>query len=615
VSEIRAYLRHYREQRGLIILVTVLSLVAVGAEAVLLVVLVPLAASITGTSGSVPSLGPFKLQGRSTTELVVIALVAIVTSTVVQLVAVSLSARAAALWQHRWRHTVFQAFLDADWATQSRDRDGKLVAITGINIFQGAQGLTQITLGTGAIAGLLVMFGSAFVVAPGGALLMLVSGGLLFALLYPLTTFAKRRFKYMAAFNLHVSNELSQYASLAREIRLYGVADQVDADVGDVLHRHEQLRRRATVLVNLGGPLYRLGGIVLVLALIWFASTREAAAALGFGTAALLLYRSVGYGQTLQRSYQAVHETMPYLRSTDEEIALYEAHRHVSGAVELEAPHELEFRDVAYAYGSAESTDGAEAIEVVAARSRPDPASSGARAEVALHDVNVRLRRGEIVGVAGRSGAGKTTLAQLVLRLRRPTAGQVLIDGTSVDDFTDASWAREVSLVPQDTRLIHGTVAANIAFLREDLSREQIEQAAKDAGIHDAIVDLPDGYDTEVGPATRNLSGGQIQRVGIARALAGSPSILVLDEPTSALDTQSEQIIQDTLEGLRGRMLVVIIAHRLTTLSICDRVLIMDRGAIAAEGPPDRVLHDGSLLAAAADLIAPDNEPLGLGAP
>lgn len=196
---------------------------------------------------------------------------------------------------------------------------------------------------------------------------------------------------------------------------------------------------------------------------------------------------------------------------------------------------------------------------------------------------------------------------------RRPTAGEVRFDGTVVDEFTDASWASAVTLVPQDTRLIHGTVAGNIAFLR-DIAPEVLEQAARDAGIHDAILELPDGYATEIGPATRNLSGGQIQRIGIARALAGDPSVLVLDEPTSALDTQSEQVIQETLERLHGRMLVVIIAHRLTTLSICDRVLVMDRGRLQAEGPPDLVLRDRPLLDVEEPVVGPPDRA-GLGAP
>jgi ABC-type multidrug transport system fused ATPase/permease subunit len=592
VSEIRAFLSHYREQRGLIVLVTALSLIGVGAEAVLLVVLLPLAQTITGTAGTVGRVGPLDLSGRTTDQLLAVALAAILVSTSVQLVIVTLSARAVALWQHLWRHRVFHAFLQADWATQSRDRDGKLVAVTGINIFQGAAGLAQITNGTGALIGLAVMVASAFAVAPAGALLMVISGGLLFACLYPLTRVSKRKFKLMADFNLHVSNELSEYASLAREIRLYGVADQVDDDVSDELQRHEQLRRRASVLVNLGGPLYRFGGILLVLGLIWFASTRDAAAALGFGTAALLLYRSVGYGQGLQRSFHAVHETLPYLRSTDDEIALYEAHPHISGPLELVDPQTVEFRDVHYSY-----------------RAPDDPRT----AEVALDGVSVTLRRGEIVGLAGRSGAGKTTFAQLLLRLRRPTAGEVRFDGTVVDEFTDASWASAVTLVPQDTRLIHGTVAGNIAFLR-DIAPEVLEQAARDAGIPDAILELPDGYATEIGRATRNLSGGQIQRIGIARALAGDPSVLVLDEPTSALDTQSEQVIQETLERLHGRMLVVIIAHRLTTLSICDRVLVMDRGRLQAEGPPDLVLRDRPLLDVEEPVVGPPDRA-GLGAP
>jgi ABC-type multidrug transport system fused ATPase/permease subunit len=141
-----------------------------------------------------------------------------------------------------------------------------------------------------------------------------------------------------------------------------------------------------------------------------------------------------------------------------------------------------------------------------------------------------------------------------------------------------------VSLVPQDPRLFHATVAANIALLDRKIDREQIIEAAKAAGIHDVIQTLDKGYDTRVGPAFRDLSGGQIQRVGIARALARGAHILVLDEPTSALDVHSEAVIQSTLEQLRNRALVIIIAHRLSTLSICDRIMVMRDGAVETLG-------------------------------
>jgi ATP-binding cassette subfamily B protein len=171
-----------------------------------------------------------------------------------------------------------------------------------------------------------------------------------------------------------------------------------------------------------------------------------------------------------------------------------------------------------------------------------------------------------------------------ILRLRDPTAGTLCVNGMPAADYTLTSWYRNVSLVPQDPRLLHASVADNIAFLNSSITREKVIEAAKAAGVHDVIEELEQGYDTLIGPAFRDLSGGQVQRVGIARALARGARVLVLDEPTSALDVHSEVIIQTTLESLRDHALVMIIAHRLSTLSICDRIVVLRDGQVETIG-------------------------------
>jgi ATP-binding cassette, subfamily B, bacterial len=257
------------------------------------------------------------------------------------------------------------------------------------------------------------------------------------------------------------------------------------------------------------------------------------------------------------------------------------------GHIPLEAVQRLDLEDVGFSYdGELQALDG----------------------------VSGTLHIGEVVGIVGPSGSGKSTLSQLLLRLRQPTRGRIVVDGVSASEFTLASWYRCVSLVPQDPLLFHASVADNIAFLDKSIKREDIVVAAQEAGIHEVIESLDQGYDTLIGPAFRDLSGGQIQRIGIARALVRKPKILVLDEPTSALDVHSEGVIQSSLEALRGRVLVVVIAHRLSTLSICDRIMVLRQGRVETMGTLEDVSVRSDFFRRAIDagtleINTPDQQP------
>jgi ABC-type multidrug transport system fused ATPase/permease subunit len=306
------------------------------------------------------------------------------------------------------------------------------------------------------------------------------------------------------------------------------------------------------------------------------------------GAIALLLLRSMSAGQGIQGAYANIVDGIPYINRLEALRTTYRTYATQDGTQELGGVELVKLDEVRYSY------DGT--VDAVA----------GISADFAV---------GEIVGIVGPSGGGKSTLSQLLLRLRQPTGGRILVNGVPADDYTLASWYRNVALVPQDPRLLHGTVAANIAMRDRKMPRERIVEAAKAAGVHDVIESLEKGYATKIGPAFRDLSGGQIQRVGIARALARRPDILVLDEPTSALDVDSEAIIQSTLDSLRGTALVIIIAHRLSTLSICDRIMVVRQGQIETMGSLPQVSEQSeffkrALEAGTLDIQIGDAEPV-----
>jgi ATP-binding cassette subfamily B protein len=201
-----------------------------------------------------------------------------------------------------------------------------------------------------------------------------------------------------------------------------------------------------------------------------------------------------------------------------------------------------------------------------------------------LHDVSFSVPAGAMLAVVGSSGAGKSTLARLLFRFYDVTGGRLLLDGQDVAGLTQASVRRQIGIVPQDTVLFNDTIGYNIAYGREGASQAEVEAAARGAAIHDFIAGLPDGYDTRVGERGLKLSGGEKQRVAIARTLLKNPELLILDEATSALDSRTEAEIQETLRTVSERQTTLVIAHRLSTIVHADQIVVMESGRIVERG-------------------------------
>lgn len=208
-----------------------------------------------------------------------------------------------------------------------------------------------------------------------------------------------------------------------------------------------------------------------------------------------------------------------------------------------------------------------------------------------LHDITFSIGAGETVAVVGTSGAGKSTLSRLLFRFYDVTGGRIVINGRDIRDYTQLSLRQHIGIVPQDTVLFNNSIYYNIAYGRPDASREQVIDAAKAASIHDFVMSLPDGYDSQVGERGLKLSGGEKQRVAIARTILKNPPILVLDEATSALDTRTERAIQDELYKITQDRTTLIIAHRLSTIVDADRILVMDQGRVVEQGAHSQLLQ------------------------
>jgi len=208
-----------------------------------------------------------------------------------------------------------------------------------------------------------------------------------------------------------------------------------------------------------------------------------------------------------------------------------------------------------------------------------------------MHYANLRLGCGKRSAVVGASGSGKTTLTKLLLRFADIDSGKITIDGQDISEVTQASLRAKIAYVPQEPLLFHRSVCENIAYGRPDATDTEIEEAAKKAGAYDFIVGLKDGFDTMVGERGIKLSGGQRQRVAIARAILKDAPILVLDEATSALDSESEALIQKSLETLMENRTSIVIAHRLSTIAKLDRIIVLKNGKIVEDGSHDELIN------------------------
>ncbi|HZP30900.1 MAG TPA: ABC transporter ATP-binding protein [Acidimicrobiia bacterium] len=473
------------------------------------------------------------------------------------------------------RKNVVALFLGASWALQSSEREGRIQELLTTYASMASSAIVGLVLGVVAACSIVALVATALAVNPLASLAVAAAAVLIGLTLRPIRGAIQRRSRRASESNLAFATALTELASTAQEVRIFDVEPQVRARLDRLTDETSVRLQKTRFLTYLVPAVYQGIALMLIVLALFVAYEIGVSGLASLGAVVLIMLRSLGYGQNLQQALQGLHESVPYF-----EGLLAEQDRYRAGAVDRSgAPVDrigaLDFRDVSFAY-----SDGVPVLRNVSFTTQP----------------------GEIIGIVGPSGAGKSTLVQLILRLRDPSIGSILVDGRNITELSLEDWYRHIAFVPQEARLFAGTVGDNIRFFRDHVPQEVLERAARRAHLHDEILAMPRGYDTSVGERGGELSGGQRQRLCIARALVTEPAIIVLDEPTSALDPRSEALMRDTMADLKGRTTVFVIAHRMSTLTICDRIMVIHGGELQGFDTPSTLARGNDFYREALEL-------------
>ncbi len=537
-------------------------------EAILLIMVVNASLSVanakSASTAKLPFLGSVPLDPS---QALIIAASAGILVLAVHLHMARLTARLSTAVLRCARDRALDAFAKAAWSRQADEREGALQETVSTLATQTSALVVYFVSLVSAVIGLGALFVTALLVDTLVTLVVMSFGGVLFLALRPIGALTRRRSTRFVAINSSFGESVSQWGTLALELRVFGVDGQEARRLSSDNHRTAEALNQTRFASRAGSLLYRDLAVLFLVATVAGLNLFTDVNLASVGSVVLLIVRSLSYAQQAQSGVQQVHEQSPNLDALTDRLESLERAAATCGSTELLDLSPIVLEAVGYDY----MVD-----------------------RTGIDGVTIRMERGEAVGVIGPSGAGKSTLVQVLMRLRPPTRGTLSVAGVPYQEVESRQWHRLVALVPQEPKLFQGTIAANIAFFRAGITLEQIERSAAAAHVLDDILQLPDGFETELGPRGGGLSGGQRQRVAIARALVGEPLLLILDEPTSALDVRSELLLQNTIRELHGRVNLVIIAHRIATLAVCDRVMAMEDGRVTKIGTLEEALQHAS---------------------
>ena len=469
-------------------------------------------------------------------------------------------------YEEKTRSNLFRKFLAANWSYLLKQQLGHVETVLMTNVQTSSSVLSYISsffiIITSLFVYLLVAINISFYIT----LISVVLSGFIFFVFKPLF-FKIRSFSYsQEKVNRKLAHHINENILGMKTVKVMSASARVGKMGEEYFELVKDIKVKSNLLQLIMGSLMQPMSIVFICIIFSF-SYRTANFNLASFVAVIYLVKQIfSYTELLQKKILSFSAAIPFLKSvlSSEEEAIKNKEINL-GRKKFKFSNSLDFKKVNFSYNGEEKV---------------------------LLNVNFSIKKGEMIGVIGPSGSGKTTIVDLILRLFDPTDGKVLMDGVDIKDFDIIDWRKNIGYVSQDIFLQNDTIANNIRFYNEDINEKDIIESAKMANIYDFIQNLPDKFSTVIGERGILLSGGQRQRIIIARILARKPLLLILDEATSALDSESEVLIQSVINNLKGKITVLAIAHRLSTLINSDRLLVVDKGKIIEQGKPQELLKD-----------------------
>lgn len=464
------------------------------------------------------------------------------------------------------RERLFKKTLEADWPYLMRQKTGHLnnVLMGDVSGTAGALNnmsaaiLTSTSLITYAIVAINISVPITFAT--------LGLGLSLFLLLKPIFYRVRTSSRKTSEMGKEVAHHINQHIAGAKAIKSMSLEKNV-LDQGLIyfkdLKKIQLEQSKYSILFNTFLEPVSLLFIVIIFLSSYRSPTFNIAT---FVAIIYLVQKMFSFVQSIQTKFNGINASLPIMNIlVGYEKEIDKNREFVGGNRKFSFNKTLEFRNVSFGYSKGQDV---------------------------INSLNFSINKGGMTGIIGPSGAGKTTITDLLLRLLRPRKGEILIDGVNIDEIAMKDWHNNIGYVSQDNFLLNDTIESNIRFYDNSLSREDIIESSKSANIYDFIETLPDKFQTIVGERGVQLSGGQRQRIVLARILSRKPPLLILDEATSSLDNESEHKIQEAIKNLRGKLTIVIIAHRLSTVMHSDKILALKDGAIVEQGSPQELLND-----------------------